>query len=131
VLLSKVKELIKNKSTTSYKITDDSILEGIIYEALLYVCSMCEPSELIQIGVAPNYIEVLRHIEGGKYLKAPEYPDFTKTNRHLQMDEALTYAVIYYSCFIISKMENIILKQLADEIVAVYKSNYSRGIYND
>jgi hypothetical protein len=114
---------------TSYNIANDEILAQNVYEALLYVCSMCVPSELIKDGIAENYIEVLRHIEGGKYIKAPEYPDFSDTQKHLQIDEALTYAVIYYSCFLVGKMENQMLKQMCDEITGIYNANYSRVVY--
>lgn len=133
MLLAKVKEAIKKKSEDSYKLPDDETLANIVHEASLYVCSLCEPSELIRKDNVLNDKEhrVFRHIENGLFIKVPEYPDFSKEMYHLQMDEALTYAVIYYACFIISKQKDMNFKALANETINIYRSNFANVRYGE
>jgi len=128
MLLTNVKKSITFKLAQSFKLPDDEVLQGILYEAMLYVASVCKPKELVSSVLADAGV-VFRLIEGGKYIKLPEYPDFTKTVRHLQIDESLTYSVINYTCFLLTK--NILFKQIADELIAVYSSSYSDELYGD
>jgi hypothetical protein len=131
MLLSHIKNAILQKCTASFKVPDDELLQSILHEASLYVCSMCSPSELIREDKTfeLDYVKVYRLIEGGKYIKVPEYPDLSKPERHLQIDEALTYAVIYYACFIVGKMKDFGLKKQCDDIIGVYATNFSNVEY--
>jgi hypothetical protein len=133
MLLSLVKKQIQNKCSASFSVPKDEILCDIIYEAMLYVCTLCIPNELLRkdLTLEKNYVEVFRLIKNGMYIKSPEYPDFSGSNRHLQIDEALTYAVIYYSCFIIGKMKELQLKKLCDDIIGVYNTNFSDVWYEE
>lgn len=132
MLLIHVKQAIKNKTTDSYNFPNDEELEGIIHEANLYVCGLCEPSELIRENLNfEKESRVLRHLENGLVIKVPEYPDFTNEKLHLQIDETLTFATIYYACFVISKHKNFDFKVQADEVINVYRSNFSDVIYGE
>ena len=127
MLLSRVKTLIDLKVKSDKKIPDDSILESLIQEATIYVANRCDPAELIK-GIDTNKT-ILKMIENGEVIIEPEYPDLTSTTNHLQIDEILTYAVINYVCFL--HTGNAMYKQLADEDIAVYRSDYSRVSYGD
>jgi len=131
LLLTHIKQAIKTKTSASYKLPRDKELAGIIHEANLYVCSLCEPSELLRENMTfeEDYNLVLRHLENGLVLKIPEYPNFRNKLLHLQMDEALSYATIYYACFIISKHKDMSFKANADEVINIYRSNFSNIIY--
>jgi len=132
VLLKNVKQAIRKKTTDSYKFPTDIELAAIVHEANLYVCGLCEPSELIRENLLlEKESRVLRHLENGQVIKVPEYPDFKSSKLHLQMDEALTFATIHYSCFIISKHKNFDFKAQADEIINIYRSNFSSIIYGE
>jgi hypothetical protein len=124
--LTRVKEAIAYRNRTGHKLPDDEVLQDLLFEAMLYVAQRCEPRELIagELTQEPVY----RNIEGGLYIKLPEYPDFTETDRHLMMDEDLTYAVINYVMYLITNTAD--FKILADETIAIYRSNFGRETFD-
>lgn len=96
------------------KMPDDTVLSSLVFEAMYYVAGRCIPRELIKSY--DDYEErVLRPVDGGRFVAIPEYPDFSKPERHLLIDDSLTYAVIYYVCFIIGRDAND--KAMCDEII--------------
>ena len=124
--LSILKSTIQYKLSQGKKLPDDAILASIIFEAMYYVCGRCVPSELVKTHM--DYEEkVLRHLSGGRFIAIPEYPDFSKLDRHLLIDEDLTYAVIYYTCFIIGR--SVDDKAMADDIINEHISKEGDGIY--
>lgn len=122
MLLTRVKKAIEIRNSTGKKTPDDDVLADLLYEAMLIISSICKPAELI-CDFSDGVGNVFRLIEGGKYIAYPEYPDFTKTDRHLNIDEHLTFAVVNYVCFLISGEPK--FKLAAEEIVGAYKANFS------
>lgn len=128
MLLTRVKKAIEIRNSTGKKLPDDEALADLVYESTILVANLCKPAELMH-DLDEEITNVLRIIEGGKYIAYPEYPDFLQTERHLNIDEHLTFAVINYTCFLISgDPKN---KAMGDEIVGAYKANYSLGSYGD
>jgi len=127
MLLSRVKSLIDLKVKADKKLPTDDILEALIQEATIYTANRCDPAELTRDILTDK--TVLKMIENGKVIIEPEYPDLTSTIKHLQIDEILTYPVINYVCFL--HTGNVMYKQLADEDIAVYRSDFSRVSYGD
>lgn len=114
MLLTKIKSSVQYRLSQGKKLPEDGVLESLIHEAMHYVCYRCVPAELVRTYV--DYEDKpLRFLQNGRFIAVPEYPDFTKTSRHLLIDENLTYAVINYTAFLISA--NPLHKQLADEII--------------
>ena len=127
MLLTKVKASVQYRLSTNKKLPEDDVLQDLLHEAAIYVANRCDPAELIRpLGTDCT---ILKAIEGGKVIIEPEYPYFTKTERHLQIDETLSFAVINYLCFLISKEP--MYKQLSDEDIAIYRSDFSRVAYGD
>ncbi len=122
MLLSKVKQAIEFRTKSKLKLPVDDILQDIVQEASIYVANRCDPSELIRYTIDSETI--LKLIEGGRYIVEPEYPDFSKSDRHLQIDELLSYSVINYACFLLTKESA--FKSLCDDDIGLYRSEYSR-----
>ena len=127
MLLTRVKKSIDLKTRKSYQLPGDSELEELIYESLIYVATKCDPTELICSVITTETI--LRMIKGGQVIIEPEYPDLTNIDAHLQIDESLSYAVINYVCFLITKVA--MFKQLADEGIGTYRCDYSLVEYGE
>lgn len=123
--LSLIKSTINYKNSGGKKLPEDDVLASLIYEAMYYVAGRCVPSELVK-SYSDYKERVLRPIENGNFIAIPEYPDFTKPERHLLIDEDLTYAVINYTMFLIT--QNAMFKQVADEIINEHISK--EGIEN-
>lgn len=111
--LSLVKQSISYALSSDRKIPDNSVLESFLNQSLYYICGKCVPNNLIGENTTDG--DVLRYLSGGKFLIIPEYPSLSNENAQLQIDETLTYAVINYTCFLISGNAN--FKVLADEII--------------
>ena len=126
MLLTKVKQAIDFRTKTKHKMPTDDILADLIQEATLYVANRADPVELTRQAIVSDET-VIKLIEGGKVIVAPEYPDFTKTSMHLMIDELLSYAVINYVCFLLT--QEVGFKALADDDIAVYRCEYSRATY--
>jgi len=127
MLLSKVKQAIEFRTKTKYKTPDDGLMQELIYEALLYVANRTDPAELVRTTETTE--QILKMIEGGKCVVYPEYPDFTQTQRHLQMDELLNYSVINYACFLLTN--DVKYKQLSDEDIGLYRGEFNRALYGE
>ena len=125
MLLSKVKKAIEFRTHTKFKMPEDDILADIVQEATLYVANRADPAELLRSDMTD--CTVIKLIEGGKVIIEPEYPDFSDTLRHLQIDELLTYAVINYACFLLTQEAP--FKLLADEDIAMYRCENGRVLY--
>lgn len=120
MLLSSVKKSIERNMAGSFKLPDDNVLQEKIYEALLYVATSCEPSALLRKKHVDDDASY-RELSGGFYVAFPEYPDFTYESRHLNIDEALSYAVINYVCFMLSnKVE---FDTLCSRWLSLYRQN--------
>lgn len=125
MLLSDVKRAIKKKTERSYKLPDDDILALEVYEALLWVCTQCEPSVLLRRGEIENSEKLLRQLDGGDFLVFPDMPSFEDTTSHLMIDELLVFAVINFTCFALSGEDK--FKALADVWMFSYKRNDMQG----
>lgn len=123
--LSTVNELLRAKLSTSYDFPKNEVLSSYVYEALIYVATKCEPAILTrQVFINDDDLdhadgEVFRYIRNNACLIIPDIPNFNNKDEHLMIDEALVFAVINYTCFLVSKDEAI-YKKLCDEIIADY-----------
>jgi len=123
MLLTHLKTSLQYKLTPSKKMPEDTLLASLVNEAMYYVSARCVPSELLRDAGDTEY-KVMRFVESGQFIGVPEYPDFSSSVKHLMIDEPLTFAVIYYTGFLISN--EIIFKQMADEITNEYIANDGR-----
>ena len=92
-----------------------------MFEALLYVASQCEPSVLLQSSNDDEDIAVHRVLSEDIVIAMPEYPDFSQTTRHLQIDESLAYAVINAVCFLLSGENR--FDNVCGRWIALYRKN--------
>lgn len=129
MLLSRVKNSIKKGMERSYKIPENDELSETVFQALMWVATQCEPSELIRDRAAESDETVLRYLPDMKFIVVPEYPDFNSTEKHLMIDEALVFAVTNFTCFILSGEAK--FKALSDEWVATYRRNDILGFLGD
>lgn len=127
MLLSKVKTAIDLRTKAEMQLPTDDILQDLIQEATIYVANRCDPAELVRHVITSETI--LKQIEGGKVIIEPEYPDLTSTTQHLMIDEVLSYAVINYTCFLLTYKP--MYKQVTDEEIAVYRCEYPRVEYGE
>lgn len=127
MLLTKIKKAVEYRLKTGRKLPNDEALQDILHEANIYVALNCVPSELVANGSEKKDYEVLRLLEDDFFVKVPEYPNFSKPLRHLQIDEGLTYAVINYTCFILSEDRK--FKALCDEAIGVYNTQSGDVLY--
>jgi len=129
--LSDVKKILTLKLRRDIKAPDDADIEVALYEAIYEIAAECEPSELI---IHPDDIEdddsvtVLRSLQDGLFIKVPEFPDFSFPDRHLMLDEELTYAAIYLAItYLIDKPDRTVkYTERAMKIIGAYKANYSK-----
>lgn len=125
--LSEVKEHIylKQKIVGGKRALEDEALEGVIFEAMLFVASETIPIELTDKAFTPTNEEILRYLRDGKVVYKPEYPSFKKSERHLQIDEDLNFAVINKVCSLLSSRESEIAKfeMEASRLIKLHKSN--------
>lgn len=133
--LSLVKKIIQTKLASDKKIAqDDELVADALYEAIYFICSNIKPSELTREFGDPEIVtDIIRHIEGGSVIVAPEYPDFTNTDAHLQIDETLTYAAIYIAMSYLATDGESVQKfgQRGEDIMATYNANQSLILYAD
>ena len=99
--LGAVKVSIEKNMEQSYKMPEDSVLSEKVFEAILYVATQCEPQVLLRKKYIDDDAEY-RRLRNDFFIAMPEYPDFSISDRHLQIDEALCYAVVNYTCFMLS-----------------------------
>jgi len=125
MLLTHVKSSIQYKLSGARKLPEDVVLASFLFEAMYYVAGKCVPNELIR-SYEDHQDKVMRPLQSGRFLTVPEFPDFTKTTRHLLIDEDLTYAIIYYTIYIIGKNPDD--KAMCDDII--YEHISKEGIEN-
>jgi len=130
VKLTTVKEIFETKLaiTGGLKPPTDAQLQTIAHEALVYVATKCKPRELLQDMQHDGIGKILRMVEGGRYVMMPELPDFTNTERHLQMDEDLAYAVVAKMVAIYAREIREIQKyeEECTRIINIFKANFNR-----
>ena len=129
MLLSEVKISIVKNMEHSYKMPDDDILAVKTHEALLWVATKCEPSELIRDTMAEADERVFRYLKDLKFIVIPEKPNFEIPDKHLMMDEALSYAVINFVCFLLSGEEK--FKSICDMWIFEYRRNDLNGFLSE
>ena len=129
------------KTTLSVKIKgtqpvpDDDTLAVYTYEAITYVATRTTPKVLIiKNEVADADLQFLRAIENGFSIRLPEYPDFTEDTYPLDIDNELSYAVMYYTCYLITKGKSGVPDNIkadyfneAERLIAIFDSNFSRA----
>lgn len=122
MLLSAVKTSITRKMSQSYSMPkNDDDLSVYVYEALCYVAAQCEPSVLMQKYDGEN-MDVLRDLPDNFCIVKPECPDFSVTNRHLNIDDGdLCFAVIAATCFILSGDAK--FDALCSRWISIYRKN--------
>ncbi len=129
MLLSDVKKSfeMKLKSSGGYKMPEDDELSEIVYEAMVYVASVCLPRELLR-DESNSEDSVLRFISGGDFVTQPVKPDFTSNEDHLLIDEDLTFAVINKAVALYSRDMNDIARfeNEAKRVINRYKANYNK-----
>ena len=121
MLCVKAKKIIEAKIKNSYKnIEDDEILKSYFIEAYYFVMSKCIPRVLVK-----NTLEnerVYRQLRDNHFLIIPDEPDFSNENEHLMIDEALSFAVINYVCYLATKCEQTEFLALATRLINEYIS---------
>lgn len=129
MLLGKIKKSIELRLCPSFKMPDDEMLEEYLFESLVYICMKCEPVELLCEDEGDHGEKVLRHLDNGHFIKAPERPDFSKEERHLQIDESLTYSAINYVCFLVSGESR--YRILQDEFIKAHQQSLYMNFLGD
>lgn len=128
--LTTVKEIFETKLavTGGLKPPTTTQLQMIAHEAMVYVATKCKPRELLQDMKHDGIGAILRMVEGGRYVMMPELPDFTNTERHLQMDEDLVYAVLAKMMAIYAQdmREAQKYEEECTRIINIYKANFNR-----
>ena len=99
--LGAVKVSIAKNMEQSYKMPEDDVLAEKVFEAMLYVATACEPQVLLRFKHVDDDA-MYRDLKNGFFIMMPEYPDFSSPARQLQIDDTLAYAVINYTCFMLS-----------------------------
>ena len=120
MLLSDVKRAIEKGMERSYKIPDDGVLEQKIYEAILFVASQCVPQVLLRYEDGEGE-PVFRKLPNKFFITLPEYPELSQVERHLMIDETLSFAVVNTVCFLLSGEEKFNL--IANRWIFLYQKN--------
>ena len=116
---------------------DDDVLSVVTYEAMHYLAMRTTPKSLIiKSDVADDELQSLRTIEEGYYIRLPEVPDFTgsEPTEILDMDEELSYALMYYSLFVFVKDKSGVPEATknmyyleSDRLLTIFESNFTRA----
>jgi hypothetical protein len=118
-------EHITLRMAQSYALPDNNLLCALIHEALIHVARSCEPTTLIRDDGSEHFGEgVLRLLSNNKSIAFPQMPKMDEPTRHLMMDEELSFAVINYVCFLLSK-EAGYLSLYNSDILLFVKNEYS------
>lgn len=143
MLLSDAKRLLEQRLKGIRPIPDDSMLDMLFFEAIVYVATRTTPRVLTKdIGVEAEDYTVLRVIEDNMFIVMPDKPIFDISNENysataiLHIDEELCFAVVYYVAYLIltgseantrgSTARADFLKQ-ANDYISMFDSNYSRA----
>jgi len=127
--LTRVKTAIDSRLASSFKVPDIEELQELVYEALQYVAMKVEPKDLLCKNGADDGEKVLRPLDKDFFIKVPEYPDLTHTERHLLVDEFLSYAVINHVCLLVSGDEK--FKLFRDEILMLQQQSVYHVEYGE
>lgn len=111
--LAKFKELLAYKLRGAGKLPDDEVLASLVFEAMLWVANKCVPAELLRYNETDE--RVYRHIADDCFIAVPDMPDFSDTERHLMIDEPLSYAAMNEVAFM--HTADSMFRQLALECV--------------
>jgi hypothetical protein len=116
-------EHIKLRAAQSYHLPDDEMLCALVHEALIYVARSCEPTVLIRHDGDGGFGEgVLRLLPNNREIIFPEKPEAME--KHIMIDEELSFAVINYVVFLLTKEAGYL--QLCDRDILLYvKNQYS------
>lgn len=114
--LDKVKKIVERRLRISgaHRMPEDELLADYFQEAMVYMGMRCEPNEMLCDANADLEYTVLRNLDNGYFIRMPEYPDFNE-DRHLLIDEGLSYACINYVCFLITGDDK--FRLLQDEFI--------------
>ena len=118
--LGAVKVSITKNMEQSYKMPEDDVLAEKVFEALLYVATECVPQVLLRKKYVDNDA-LYRDLKNGFFVTMPEYPDFDIADRQLMIDEALSYAVVNYTCFMLSGIA--LFDTVATRWMSLFKKN--------
>ena len=107
------------KTTAGVKLPADDMLGSLFLEAMLFCCDKCVPTILLRHFGSEE--RSYRNIDKQTFICVPGVPNFSDPKEHLQIDEALSYAVINYVAFLINK--DTYFRTLALEAIADYNTN--------
>jgi len=141
MLIKDVKIIIEDKVAGTRPMPSDLELSFNVYEALQYIATMTTPRVLLRNTKTDVEEDTFRVLEECAYITVPERPIFDTSNKeysdvkHLNIDEDLAFAVVYYTLHIIMKGNEPTqvggnkktAKETADDLIATYQSNFSRA----
>ena len=119
MLCTEAKKHLSFKTTAGVKLPADDMLGSLFLEAMLFCCDKCVPTILLRHFGSEE--RPYRNVDKQIYICVPDIPNFSDTKEHLQIDEALSYAVINYVAFLINK--DTYYRTLALEAIADYNAN--------
>jgi len=141
MLIRDVKTIIEGKVAGTRPMPTDEQLSFDVYEAMQYVATMTTPRVLLRNSETSVMESTFRVIEECSYITNPDRPIFDVSNKeysdvkHLNIDEDLVFAVIYYALHIIMKGNEPTqvggnkktAKDMADDLISIYESNFARA----
>lgn len=141
MLIRDVKIIIASKIKGTRPMPDDIELSFNVYEALQYVATMTTPRVLLRNSQKDIQDSTFRVIEECSYITIPDRPVFDVSDKdysdikHLNIDEDLVFAVIYYTLHVMLKGNEPTQlggnkktsKEMCDDLIAIYQSNFSRA----
>ena len=141
MLVKDVKTIIEGKIAGTRPMPTDVQLSFDVLEGMRYVATLTTPRVLLRNTQTDKQESTFRVIEECSYITTPTAPIFDVENRdyseivHLNMDEDLVFAVIYYALHVIFKGNEMTqlggmkksFKDMADNLIALYDSNFTRA----
>lgn len=131
------------KSSVEYKLkgnspmVSDAELSVITYEGIVFISSRTTPKSLITLAdVDSDENNSLRAIEDGYYIRIPDVPlfDGSEPTELIDIDEELSYALVYYVCYLVVKPKSGVPDRIkneylseAERLIALYDSNFTRA----
>ena len=142
MLISTSKKILEQRLKGVRPLPEDEILTEIAKESMIYVATRTTPRVLTRdVEIDGEDYQTLRILEDNAFIIIPDTPIYDKRNpdysdgKHLNMDEDLSYSVIYYMAYIITQgaegdrigaYRDRWMKQVND-IIGLFDSNYSRA----
>ncbi|AQW85555.1 hypothetical protein CPIN18021_0293 [Campylobacter pinnipediorum subsp. caledonicus] len=127
MIASEFKKLLSLRGKSGINLPSDELLNELVKEAIVFVATKCVPSELV-VKDTTN-IRLLRRLSNGFGLRIPDKVDINSTEKHIQIDEVLTYAVMYEVLFLLNK--DMGFRQLAMDIINQFNANDGIEVYYD